>query len=435
MLPWDNRARVFFGGVDDQSIPPSLILQDELHLISGPLGSLAAPYEAAIDTIIKLRGSTPKRIGSTATIRNAREQVRGLYGREVAVFPSPADCWDDAYFFNTDRSNPGRTYVGIMGQGYIKPVVAMAWTSAAILQSVREVDLAPEALDAYWSLLAYHNSRRELGRTLTAAQDEVQARIKAIASSEALARTIGEPLELSAQMVKSLGEAIEALEKPYVPGDPPVDFVPCTSIISVGVDLDRLGIMLMNGQPKLTSEYIQATSRVGRGKVPGLVVSLFSATKPRDRSHYEDFRAYHESIYRHVEPTSVTPYALPARERTLHAALVAVIRHATKYSPNESAKQVDFGDPFVHQCIASLLEVMCSSDLSEAKEVEQLMEYRLEQWRDESESGFQLLYERLRAGHQFPSLLTDFGRAKAGALWPTMMSVRNVDAEVIIKVA
>lgn len=435
MLPWDNRARVFFGGVDDQSIPPSLILQDELHLISGPLGSLAAPYEAAIDTIIKLRGSTPKRIGSTATIRNAREQVRGLYGREVAVFPSPAGCWDDAYFFNTDRSNPGRTYVGVMGQGYIKPVVAMAWTSAAILQSVREVDLAPEALDAYWSLLAYHNSRRELGRTLTAAQDEVQARIKAVASSEALARTIGEPLELSAQMVKSLGEAIEALEKPYAPGDPPVDFVPCTSIISVGVDLDRLGIMLMNGQPKLTSEYIQATSRVGRGKVPGLVVSLFSATKPRDRSHYEDFRAYHESIYRHVEPTSVTPYALPARERTLHAALVAVIRHATKYSPNESAKQVDFADPFVQQCIASLLEVMCSSDLSEAKEVAQLMEYRLGQWRDESESGFQLLYERLRAGHQFPSLLTDFGRAKAGALWPTMMSVRNVDAEVSIKVA
>jgi hypothetical protein len=434
LLPWDSRARPFFGGADDESVPPSLILQDELHLISGPLGSLAAPYDAAIDTIISVRGGKTKRIGATATIRNAREQVRGLYGREVAVFPSPGSRWDDAFFFSTDTTNPGRTYVGVMGQGYVKPVVAMAWTSAALLQSVREVSLTPDALDAYWTLLAYHNSRRELGRTLTAARDEVQARVRAIASSPALVREIGEPLELSANMVKSLGEAIEALEKPYMPKDPPVDLVPCTSIISVGVDLDRLGVMLMNGQPKLTSEYIQATSRVGRAKVPGLVVSLFSATKPRDRSHYEDFRGYHDTIYKHVEPTSVTPYALPARERTLHAALVAVIRHATDFEQNESAKEVDFADAQVMKAIARLLQVMCDSDPSEAAELTALMEDRLGEWKQVAESGFPLLYERRKAGHQFASLLTDYGKAKAGACWPTMMSVRNVDGEVTIRV-
>ncbi|MFC3625174.1 hypothetical protein ACFOKJ_03310 [Vogesella amnigena] len=434
MLPWDDRARVFFGGQDDSSIPPSLILQDELHLISGPLGSLAAPYDAAIDAVIAMREGKAKRIGSTATIRNAHEQVRGLYGREVSVFPSPGSRWDDAFFFSTDHQAPGRTYLGVMGQGYIKPVVAMAWTSAALLQSVREVPLSPEALDSYWTLLAYHNSRRELGRTLTAARDEVQARIAAIASSTALARTIGEPLELSAQMVKSLGEAIEALEKPYTSDDPPVDLVPCTSIISVGVDLDRLGIMLMNGQPKLTSEYIQATSRVGRGKVPGLVVSLFSASKPRDRSHYEDFRAYHEAIYRHVEPTSVTPYALPARERTLHAALVAAIRHGTGFRSNDAAKNVDFSDPKVRDCVQFLLEIMCACDKSEASHVSDLMNDRMQEWQEVAESGFPLLYERRQVGSQFAALLTEYGKAKAGACWPTMMSVRNVDAEVRIKV-
>ena len=434
MLPWDDRARTFFGGPDDGSPPPSLILQDELHLISGPLGSLAAPYDAAIDSIISVRGGKSKRIGSTATIRNAHEQVRGLYGRNVAVFPCPGARWDDAFFFSTDAQAAGRTYVGVMGQGYIKPVVAMAWTSAALLQAVREVPLDAQALDAYWTLLAYHNSRRELGRTLTAARDEIQARVTAIASSSALVREIGEPLELSAQMVRSLGEAIEALEKPYSPDAPPVDLVPCTSIISVGVDLDRLGLMLMNGQPKLTSEYIQATSRVGRGKVPGLVVSLFSATKPRDRSHYEDFRAYHDTIYKHVEPTSVTPYALPARERTLHAALVAAIRHATNFHGNGSAKEVDFGNAKVREVMSTLLEIMAESDPSESAEVSALMEARLEEWQGVAESGFPLLYERRKAGHQFAALLTEYGKAKAGACWPTMMSVRNVDGEVAIKV-
>lgn len=405
-----------------------------MHLISGPLGSLAAPYDAAIDAIIRGRGARAKRIGSTATIRNARDQVRGLYGLEVSVFPSPSASWDDAYFFSTDRKQPGRTYLGIMGQGYIKPVVAMAWTTAALLQAVKEVPLPPEALDAYWTLISYHNSRRELGRTLTAAQDEVQARVKAIASSDARARVIGEPLELSATMVKSLGETIEALEKPYSSESPPVDLVPCTSIISVGVDLDRLGIMLMNGQPKLTSEYIQATSRVGRGKVPGLVVSLFSATKPRDRSHYEDFRAYHESIYRHVEPTSLTPYALPARERTLHAALVSIIRHSTQFSSNQDAQVVNFDDSEMQTRIADFIATMQSADPSEAKAVEELVKTRLSEWRDLAESGGTLLYERLRVGHAFQSLLTPYGKASAGALWPTMMSVRNVDSEVKIKV-
>lgn len=432
-LPWDDSARVFFGGIDDESAPPSLILQDELHLISGPLGSISAPYEAAIETIIRLRGTSPKRIASTATIRNAREQVRALYGRESAVFPTPCGSWREAFFFSINEEAFGRTYVGVMGQGYTKPVVAMSWTAAALLQAPMEVDLDKGALDAYWTLLAYHNSRRELGRTLTAARDEIESRVKVVASPGKAARRVNEPLELSSHMVKSMAEAMESLERSHASQKPAVDLVPCTNIISVGVDVGRLGLMLMNGQPKLTSEYIQASSRVGRAEVPGLVVTLFSPSKPRDRSHYEDFRAYHEALYRFVEPTSVTPYALPSRERTLHAALVALVRHALQWPKAGDASKVDFDDPSTNAAIDKMVELMCIADPAEAEQIRSLAARRIEEWRGFAEvAGDSLLYESRQAPLNFPALLFDYGKLQGRGYWPAMNSVRNVDSETAI---
>jgi hypothetical protein len=235
-------------------------------------------------------------------------------------------------------------------------------------------------------------------------------------------------------MVKSMSEALSDLERKHSPSRNAVDFVPCTSIISVGVDVDRLGLMMVNGQPKLTSEYIQATSRVGRGKTPGLVVTLFSPSKPRDRSHYEDFRAYHEAIYRHVEPTSVTPYALPARERTLHAALVAVARHALQWREYDQAGAVDFESPHTKRAFDSLLQVMCVSDPSEERAVREFAKQRIREWTEFAEANKPLLYESQQAGVQFASLLYAYGHAQSSALWPTMMSVRNVDAETLVVV-
>jgi hypothetical protein len=437
MLPWDERARVFFGGVDDSSLPPSLIIQDELHLISGALGTIDAPYEAAIDTIIKLRGYDVKRIGSSATIRNAEEQVRGLYGTAYSVFPPPVGSWDDAYFFSTDLEKPGRRYIGLMAQGYVKPVVSMVWTAAAMLQGVVESNLPEEALNSYWTLLAYHNSRRELGRTLSAARDEIQTRMQVIAKSAKSVRKITEPFELSAQMVKKISEALEILEQEHSEVNPAIDFVPCTNIISVGVDVGRLGAMLVNSQPKLTSEYIQATSRVGRKNVPGVVVSLFSPVRPRDRSHYEDFRAYHESLYRFVEPTSVTPYALPARLRTLHAAMVAIVRHglSIEWSVNDGAKKIDLQSPEFLNAMDLFKEKIKASDENEYLNVFNLLDQRIDEWSQFINSGVALLYDRKSAGHQFNSLLKTYGSSIAGSAWPTMMSVRNVDGETPISVS
>jgi hypothetical protein len=311
----------------------------------------------------------------------------------------------------------------------------MSWAAAALLQAPMEVLLSDVDLDAYWTVLAYHNSRRELGRTLTAAKDEVATRIKVIASGAAMTREMREPMELSSQMVKSMSEALDALQRPHSAARSAVDFVPCTSIVSVGVDVGRLGAMLVNGQPKLTSEYIQATSRVGRDKVPGLVVTLFSPAKPRDRSHYEDFRGYHESIYRHVEPTSVTPYALPARERTFHAALVALIRHGLQWPGAEDAGRVKFDDPETEAAIAQLVELMCVADPAEAGALRELAEKRIAEWNDliEGTAGA-LHYESLKTPMQFRALLYRYGGLQAGALWATMNSVRNVDSETMIDI-
>jgi hypothetical protein len=430
-LPWSDQPRAFFGGPAGDAPPPSLIIQDELHLISGPLGSLAAVYDVAIDTIIKRRsrGIGPKIISSTATIKNSHEQIRGLYGRRSAVFPQPVSEWSDAYFFRLDREKPGRLYLGAMAQGYVSPMVAAGWVSAGLLQAASEVPLSDKRRNGYWTVLSYMNSRRELGRMLNAANGDVAERMRVIAGPDGPKRLPLNVMELSSQMTRNMTDAFAELERPLNAGGRPVDYVPCTNIISVGVDIDRLGVMQMNGQPKLTSEYIQATSRVGRSKdVPGLVLTLYSATKPRDRSHYEDFLAYHESLYRFVEPTSVTPYAPPARERTLHAAVVGAVRHSTRWYRNDDAASVIDDDADFRAVIEALLGRMSAADEREAESVTSAVEEIVADWMELRASS--LRYDVSRIGVHFTGLLRDFGANPGLGRWQTMRSVRNVEPEV-----
>jgi ATP-dependent helicase YprA (DUF1998 family) len=122
----------------------------------------------------------------------------------------------------------------------------------------------------------------------------------------------------------AIKEAKDRLARPHAAKEH-VDVLLASNMISVGVDIDRLGLMVVAGQPKSTSEYIQASSRVGR-QAPGLVVTCFNVRRPRDRSHYERFVAYHESFYRYVEATSLTPFSGPALERGLTGTLVAMTR-------------------------------------------------------------------------------------------------------------
>jgi hypothetical protein len=305
---------------------PQLILQDELHLISGPLGTLAGLYESALDLILSARGTRPKIIGSTATIRRAPDQVLALFDRTTCQFPPAGMVAANSGFTVIDEKLPGRLYVGVTTAGRSAKFTLQA-VAASLLQMAAG-GLSQQERDAYWTLVTYFNSLRELGGALVLMQDDVHDTIRLLANARREApRTLGSVQELtSRRSQEEIRDMLQTLEYP-AGHDAAIDVVLATNMLSVGVDIARLGLMLVNGQPKTMAEYIQSTSRVGRGRVPGLVIPVLNSAKPRDRSHYETFRTWHATLYREVEATSVTPFASRARDRALHAVLVAVVRH------------------------------------------------------------------------------------------------------------
>ncbi len=445
MIPWKEEGGRLFG-VGKGFEAPSLIIQDELHLISGPLGTLAGIYEAAFETVMReVSPRGPKVIAATATIRNAATQCQRIYGRKGIVFPSPGVNADDSFFSKMDAGNKDRSrlYVGLMGQG-LRSTVAVSWVMSAILQGVKELELDGELsvaeLDSYWTLVAYHNSKRELGRISNATRDEIPSRLKVYATTEDSERgTSFEVLELKAHSDTPIPVARQQLTKRHTNSQNAVDIVPCTNIISVGVDIDRLGLMLINGQPKLTAEYIQASSRVGRGEIPGIVVTCFSPSKPRDRSHYEAFRGFHEKFYSFVEPTSVTPGSIPAIERALHAALVTVVRHGAGLVRVESASKFDSSSPSVANVIQQLGERLNraypgTGDKRVRKRLSDRLEDRVQEWETWCNGGERVRYVAQK-GQQQAALLVRFEDKKwAGIGWHTLQSMRHVDTEIDLKV-
>ncbi len=429
-LAWVADAGVFFG--TEQFRPPSLIIQDELHLLSGPLGTTAGIYESAIEGLMEMKGIQPKVIASTATIRSAEEQVRGLFGNDVRLFPSPGLSDDDSYFAKTDYDAPGRLYVGVLSSNH-RPTTSLIRTAAGLQQAPIDCPMSEAERDAYWTLVIYHNSLRELGKTVTFARDDIPARIRVIAEDEATARELTdyEVLELTSNLSdEEIPESFSRLKLGPDEEDS-VSIAACTSMFSVGVDIQRLGLMMVNGQPKTTSQYIQASSRVGRGDIPGLVVMHYAANKPRDRSHYESFIPYHAALYRNVEPTSVTPFSLPSRERALHAAFVIMVRHGIGLSENDDAGRFDRNDPEVHRAIDLLGKAVSRMEPDEREGTRRQLQDLAREWhRRASDSRNGLYYNSGTRSRQ--SLLRNFGEPEEG--WATLHSMRNVDRQCEIQV-
>lgn len=347
LLPWFPKARSLFGLGEQKVDPPDLIIQDELHLISGPLGSMVGHYETVIDALARKtthRIVPAKIVASTATIARAHEQIRALYGgRSSCLFPPQGLRAGDSYFAEERADLPGRTYVGVFASG----LPSQTTTEVRVLSSVLQAPLAcdgrsPEELDPYWTVMVYFNSIRELGHAATLLRADIPEYMSVIwrrlgfeprwgTDSAKRRRYINEDMELTSRVQNSeITEYMERLFTKYPRSGSavPVDVCLATNMIQVGLDVQRLSLMTIIGQPKTTSEYIQASSRVGRsGEGPGLVLTILSPGKPRDRSHFEHFRAFHQSIYRHVEPTSVTPFAVPVTERALHALVVILARY------------------------------------------------------------------------------------------------------------
>lgn len=347
MLPWRPEARRLFGlESNGRYAPPELVVQDELHLISGPLGSMVGHYETVIELLCERehdgRNIPAKIVASTATISRAPEQIHSLYSREKAfLFPPQGLTAGDSFFAEEREDRPGRLYTGIFASALPSHVTAQVNVLSALLQAIKSAPVVdPEVRDPFWTLMVYFNSLRELGHAATLIQADIRERLNAMWDRMGLTRNLGgeeaaakrrfinHALELTSRIQSSqIPETLQELFTAYTGGrdSRPVDVCLATNMIQVGLDVPRLGLMAVVGQPKTTSEYIQATSRVGR-EAPGLVATIYNPAKPRDRSHFEHFRAYHEAMYRYVEPTSVTPFAVPVRERALHALVVTLVR-------------------------------------------------------------------------------------------------------------
>jgi ATP-dependent helicase YprA (DUF1998 family) len=313
--------------LDRRFPPPDLIVQDELHLISGPLGTLAGLYEIAIDRFCAWAGARPKVIGSTATIRRARDQVLALFDRSVQTFPPPGLDQSDSGFAVIDPVGAGRLYVGVPTSGR-SPKFALQAVMASLAQAPvgLRVTASAEEVDPFWTCVGYFNSIRELGGAVVLVEDDVRRSIERLAERRGEApRLLDIPSEITSRVpTRDIPELLLRLGRSLP--DSEIDVVLASNMISVGVDVPRLGLMVVNGQPKTTAEYIQATSRVGRQSIPGLIVVLYNVGRPRDRSRYESFETWHRALYRDVEATSVTPFAPRARDRALHAPLIALLR-------------------------------------------------------------------------------------------------------------
>lgn len=412
---------------------PQLVLQDELHLISGPLGTVAGLYETALDLILSAQGTRPKIIGSTATIRRAPDQVLALFDRRTCQFPPPGLSADNSGFTVIDRNAPGRQYLGVTTAGRSAKFTLQA-VAASLLQSASG-GLSQSERDAYWTLVSYFNSLRELGGALVLMQDDVHDTIRLLADARSeRARTLGNVEELtSRRSQEEIRDMLQTLE--FRAGHAAaVDSVLATSMLSVGVDIARLGLMLVNGQPKTMAEYIQSTSRVGRGTVPGLVVAVLNNAKPRDRSHFETFRTWHSTLYREVEATSVTPFASRARDRALHAVLVAVVRHLVANRLNSPALD-DASIASAEELIKQVADRARRVDPFEA-DVETELQERLARWIRRAPQQYWSRYARtslLQSAEQAAALRAS-GRI-VGQAWPTPNTMRGVEPATIYRLA
>ncbi|MER5770246.1 helicase-related protein [Streptomyces sp. NPDC001985] len=427
-MPWRERTAALFNrDRGDGTPPPELIVQDELHLISGPLGTLTGLYETAVD----LLADRPKVIASTATIRRAAAQGRALFAREVSQFPPAGlDSRDSWFAVETPReSKASRQYVGLLTPSTSQATLLIR-TYATLLHQALRSDTSDEVRDAYWTLVGYFNSLRLLAAAELQVHDDVVSHLEYLAERDGVPkREIREQTELTSRANSSeIPARLKQIEK-RLPHEEAVDVLLATNMISVGVDVDRLGLMAVMGQPQTTAEYIQATSRVGRSR-PGLVAVMLNSSRSRDRSHYENFLHFHSALYREVESTSVTPFSARARDRGLHAVVVALARILIPIArPNEGAGRIDeFREELDTVVKPVLLERVAGIDPDEYRATADAFDEFVDWWADEAEAQGGLLYEA-RRGTRTPSLLSSFDDESTDAAWATLWSLRDVDAE------
>ena len=378
--------------------PPDLIIQDELHLISGPLGTLVGLYETAVDYLASwsLNGAAvrPKVIASTATIRRAQNQVHNRFLRRVNVFPPPGLDVEDNFFARrrlSSNESPGRLYLGLCAPGTRLKTVLIRVYVAYMAAAQTLLEKYGEAADPWMTLVGYFNSMRELGGMRRVVDDAVRTRLQRM-DGRGLSKRFIDPRNVeeltSRKDATAIPHVLDRLETPFksVEGTTqrskvekgskwPLDVVLATNMISVGVDVSRLGLMVVAGQPKATAEYIQATSRVGRA-FPGVVCTVYNWARPRDMSHYERFEHYHATFYQQVEALSVTPFSARALDRALSGVMVSLLRLlGESFNANGAAGQLVREHDFVKTTLNAIQHraAMVTENQDVATQVRQML--------------------------------------------------------------
>ena len=478
----------------DRLRPPDLIIQDELHLITGALGTTVGLFEVAIDSLCTWRDADGARVrplvvASSATVRNVADQVRGLYGRDVTVFPPQVVNASDTFFskeVTPGPGSPGRRYVGVCSTG-VRLTTAEVQTATVLMKGAqllfdRTCDMPANPADPYMTLVGYFSATRELAGMARYMQDDVSTALRRLdprsgfhrrtgtlfgelnigeltsrISSNDIVSTLGRMASVFDRYysTQALGERLEARNAGKAPaasrpgGEAPYDTVLATSMLQVGVDVPRLGLMMVVGQPKNTAEYIQASSRVGRdGSRPGLVVTLGNWARPRDLAHFEQFRAYHESFYAKVEPLSVTPFSTTSLERGAAGLLVSAVRVMDAHrqgglNPDAAACKVVDAQGEVDVLIERVLlpRILAASDDASASFARGQLANRLCQWVDAVESarqeGSKLVYEKASESSGKKALLLSAEGLGPGDVkaFSVANSMREVQPEINILVS
>lgn len=483
------------GGTD--CLPPDLIIQDELHLLLGPLGSAVSLFECAIDQLCTNNGTRPKIISSTATTRNTELQIRALYDRNVNIFPKNGIDYDDSFFAFYKRVKTGdvkqfvskRKYMGVMPTGRTQMTTQMRLTAMllvhrAIFEQAHTTETGfdegfEKAADYYYSVISYFNSLKEVGKTDAMFYTEFSKYVKRL--FQRVLRPGGllecfyagdnlQEEELSGRLSGSeVNSAFSKVGQQWLVNDrlphqgedgnwthatTPPDFILATNMISVGLDVSRFNTIIMNSMPRNIAEYIQASSRVARDKM-GLVLTLHNPFRSRDVSHYERFREFHEKLYYYVEPISITPFSKKSVEKYLPLYLATVVRHTfDQLANNQDASRINEGTlkdkiefevnnyfemRYQHNQATGndLLRGLLTAELKD--NIVKFVHDALEEWSGKAQASDQLVYDINNAYRNAttPDLFfspSDYEETKNDSLWTIPMSLRIVEPEAVLKI-
>ncbi|WP_074406153.1 helicase-related protein [Aquimarina megaterium] len=429
--------------INNTKLPPDLIIQDELHLLSGPLGSITGLYESIVELLSTKGSRKPKIIASTATTRNTKHQVSMLYGnRDLNVFPPMGATYNDNFFSYVSK-NSKRKHIGFMPTGktalnsQIRILGNLLLARVKLFKYFKEqenlsLDEVKNHENNFWTIVSFYNSLRDVGKIYNKVPAEITDFLKLLHNRYNLNKRIygfnyfglsGRTKELTSRIESnSIKKLLNELEQQFdlitnqdgwTFVQNTVDLVLASNMFSVGIDIERLNVMLMNGQPKNVAEYIQASSRVGR-KERGIVINLLDANRSRDKSYFENYVPFNTAYYKYVEPLSVTPFTEISLDKVLASLLVCFVRHKLGFSEDKQAKDFDGNYEELREFISQRIKNQKQLNYALNK-----LDDLAVKWKNkEGELTYRILIKKI----------SDLDE------WSLMMSMREIDTNSVIKI-